>query len=236
MRDFAQRKLKWFRKDAAVSKHFLSLLETFLIWHCHFTHLGSEFKLKIYYKVIFLLNWFNYISAPFVFRYTVNSTWVTLVYAFCWLTLFMWSSLLQVYRQTIEHPPTEKKRETVRKIRRFIAQRNRFCRDDEYWRRVRRSEDVWLPSPRLGGCMMSLLEEVVLKRMWYLHCRGEYAGQVEEEEDAQAKAEEAKDEVSVPGNQSCRSVTFWYGSGSSNPYLWRTDPDTGAVPYHLQRF
>ncbi len=29
-----------------------------------------------------------------------------------------------------------------------------------------------------------------------IHCRGEYAGQVEEEEDAQAKAEEAKDEVS----------------------------------------
>jgi hypothetical protein len=28
-----------------------------------------------------------------------------------------------------------------------------------------------------------------------------------------------------PCKQCSRSVTFWYGSGSSDPYLWLTDPD-----------
>jgi hypothetical protein len=27
------------------------------------------------------------------------------------------------------------------------------------------------------------------------------------------------------GKQCCGSVTFWYGSGSADPYLWLTDPD-----------
>jgi hypothetical protein len=31
-------------------------------------------------------------------------------------------------------------------------------------------------------------------------------------------------------NPSNESVTFWYGSGSSDPYLWSTDPDFGSVP------
>jgi hypothetical protein len=31
--------------------------------------------------------------------------------------------------------------------------------------------------------------------------------------------------------QCCRSVTFLYGSGSSDPYLWLTDPD--ADPYQI---
>ncbi len=34
----------------------------------------------------------------------------------------------------------------------------------------------------------------------------------------------------IRGNQCWGSVTFWYGSvcGSSDPYLWLTDPDTGG--------
>ncbi len=31
-------------------------------------------------------------------------------------------------------------------------------------------------------------------------------------------------------NQCCGSVTCWHGSGSSDPYLWLTDPDSDLAP------
>jgi hypothetical protein len=30
----------------------------------------------------------------------------------------------------------------------------------------------------------------------------------------------------LPRSQCCGSVTFWYGSGSADQYLWLTDPDS----------
>ncbi len=34
----------------------------------------------------------------------------------------------------------------------------------------------------------------------------------------------------VPFNQYCRSMTFWDGSGSGDPYLWLMDPDLDPDP------
>jgi hypothetical protein len=34
----------------------------------------------------------------------------------------------------------------------------------------------------------------------------------------------------ISSNQCCGSVTFWYGFGSPDPYLWLTDPDPTPDP------
>jgi hypothetical protein len=33
-----------------------------------------------------------------------------------------------------------------------------------------------------------------------------------------------------PIEQCCGSITFWYGSGSAEPYQWLTDPDSNPAP------
>ena len=65
---------------------------------------------------------------------TTIRLWAAPAPQYCLLQFIWFITLLylQVYQQTIEHPSLEKKQVTMHKIRRFIAQRNRFSRDEPW--------------------------------------------------------------------------------------------------------